>query len=92
MNKNSITQKQVDEIFENSLKLENTVFEKCFFVVCQLPNGFIITESSACVDIANYDEKIGREICYDRIINKIWELEGYKLQDKISNKNMMVVE
>lgn len=49
----------------------------------QLPNGFILTESSACVDPANFDEQIGYEICMNRIENKIWEMEGYALQQRV---------
>lgn len=57
---------------------------KCTVVVAQLPNGFILTESSACVDPANYDVNIGIECCKKRIIDKIWLLEGYRLQCRLS--------
>lgn len=48
-----------------------------------LINGFVIVEASSCVDPKNYDEAIGKEICRERANNKIWELEGYKLQSKV---------
>lgn len=51
-----------------------------------LPNGFVIVESSSCVDPANFDMKVGEEICMDRLVNKIWELEGYKLQSKLTEE------
>lgn len=82
--KNTITQQDIDNIVKDTIFVSNTVFDKCTVCVAQLPNGFIITESSACVDKANYDEQIGFEICKERIINKIWELEGYKLQCEVS--------
>jgi len=81
---NTVTQQQVMDIYTNSKFDVKTIFGKCTVVSCQLPNGFIIVESSACVDPANYDEKMGWEICSQRIINKIWELEGYKLQSEVS--------
>lgn len=56
------------------------MFDKCTLVCVKLENGFVLTESSACVDPANYNEEIGKEICFERIKNKIWELEGYRLQ------------
>jgi hypothetical protein len=81
-----VTKDQIDEILENSKVEIQTVLDKCTLVVCQLPNGFIIVESSACVDPANYDLDLGVEICMKRITNKVWELEGYKLQSSVGGK------
>jgi hypothetical protein len=78
-----VTKEQIDTILENSKVEIQTVLDKCTLVVCQLPNGFIIVESSACVDPANYDLDLGVEICMKRIANKVWELEGYKLQSSV---------
>lgn len=76
----TLTDEYIDEIIDNSDISVSTVFDKCTVVVCKLPNGFVITESSACVSPENYDKEIGIEICMNRIRDKIWELEGYKLQ------------
>ena len=83
---NTITQEIVDTIYNNSQKYVKTLFDKMTLVSIQLPNGFCITESSACVDPENFSMDIGYEICENRIKNKIWELEGYKLQCEISSK------
>ena len=48
-----------------------------------LENGFEIIESSSCVDPENYSQTIGEGIIRERIINKVWELEGYALQKSI---------
>lgn len=80
MKKNTVTQAHIAAILEASTIEVHTVLGKCTVVTCQLPNGFIIVESSACVDPVNYDEKLGAEICMKRIENKVWELEGYSLQ------------
>jgi hypothetical protein len=48
-----------------------------------LVNGFVIVEASSCVDPANFNEDIGKKICRERANNKIWELEGYALQNKL---------
>lgn len=45
-----------------------------------LKNGFEIVGESACVDPANFDVGLGRKYARERAINKIWELEGYRLQ------------
>lgn len=81
--KNTITQEDINSILERTQFTVEEFHGKCTVVVAKLPNGFILMESSACVDPANYDVNIGIEICKDRITNKIWELEGYRLQSKI---------
>lgn len=81
-NNNTVTTNQVEEILRKSKWDFDTKFGKTTIATCVLPNGFIIVESSSCVDPSNYDEEIGRSICVDRIRNKVWELEGYVLQSK----------
>ena len=85
MKENTVSQEQIDKILNDANKSENVIFDKCLVVTVKLKNGFIIVESSACVDVKNFDITIGREICYDRIKNKLWELEGYKLQCELAN-------
>lgn len=76
----TVKQSQIDEIIANS-KIENSKMgEKTTVVVATLPCGFVIVESSSCVDPENYDHEIGKEICLERIKNELWKLEGYKLQ------------
>ena len=82
-NINTVTNEMIEEIMNHSKVIVSTVFDKCTVVSCKLPNGFVIVESSACVDPKNYDEDMGVEICMKKIINKVWELEGYRLQQKL---------
>ena len=77
---NTITQQDIDSLINQSKITTMTLFDKCTVVAVQLPNGFVIVESSACVDPVNYNEEMGVEICIENIKNKLWELEGYKLQ------------
>lgn len=49
-------------------------------VVLTLKNGFEVVGTSACVDPANYDSTVGAVYARKRAIDKVWELEGYKLQ------------
>lgn len=81
--KNTVTKPQIDELLEKSEIKVETVYGKVTIVSCKLPNGFVITESSGAVDTANYDEKIGTEICMARIENKLWKLEGYALTKQL---------
>ena len=81
---NSVTWEQVEDIMFNSEIKIHTVFDKCTIVACKLPNGFVIVESSACVDPNNYDEDKGIDACLGKIADKIWELEGYNLQNEMA--------
>lgn len=80
---NTVTEKQIEDLLEEAYFETMTVYGKTTIVSCQLENGFVITESSSCVDPKKYDENKGFMICYERIKNKLWELEGYVLQKKI---------
>ena len=53
-------------------------------VVCEitLQNGFTVRGESACVSVANFDEEIGNKIALKNARDKIWQLEGYLLQEK----------
>lgn len=86
--KNTVTQDMVDEIIDNSELIIDTLFDKCTMVACKLPNGFVIVETSACVDPANYDENLGVDKCMCAIEDKVWELEGYKLQENLASDNV----
>ncbi len=74
----SIGQQMVDDFI-----VDYDVFtkkDKITIVIATLKNGFTIVESSACVDPKNYDEKIGSEICKERIKNQVWNHLGFLLQ------------
>ena len=87
-----ITKERIDKIVENTEFNITTVFNKCTVVTAKLPNGFVITESSACIDEKNYSKNLGYEICREKIIGKIWELEGYRLQQKIYKKKLKKID
>ena len=79
---NTITKDNVNRFIED---IEvSTVGEKTTLVRAILINGFEIIESSACVDKANYSEALGKEICLEKIKDKIWFLLGFLLQTAVN--------
>ena len=78
--KATITQRDIDEIIAKSIIKVEKSGDKTTIVTVVLSNGFVLVESSSCVDSKNFNMKIGKEICMKKITDKIWELEGYKLQ------------
>lgn len=79
----SVSSEDIDDILENCEIEMCSIFDKCMIVACKLPNGFVVVESSACVDPNNYDEDVAFDNCIEKITNKIWELEGYVLQEDL---------
>lgn len=51
--------------------------------VLTLQNGFTVTGESAAASLENFDEEIGKKIAKDNARNKIWQLEGYLLKQKL---------
>lgn len=86
MIKNTITKEQIDKLIAEAKIDVSTVQEKCTVVTVTLKSGFILSESSACVDKANYNEQIGVRCCMERIKAKLWEFEGYALQKALSER------
>lgn len=54
--------------------------KKTTLCLITLINGFELVGTSACVDPANFDEVIGRELAYKDGLDKLWGYLGYKLQ------------
>ena len=57
-------------------------------LVCELilKNGFSVRGEAAVVDVANFDEDIGRRISKENAIKQIWQIEGYLLQEELYKK------
>ena len=59
--------------------------DTCLTVCClTLQNGFTVTGESACASPENFDAGIGQKIARGNARDKIWQLEGYLLKDKLS--------
>lgn len=84
-----VTQAEIDLLLNSADVQVRTEFGKCTVVTVRLRNGFILTESSACVDPANYDAELGKRLCLQHIENRLWELEGYALQKRTDEERTM---
>lgn len=59
---------------------------KCMICELTLKNGFTVRGESSCVSKENFNEDIGRTISRQNAREKIWALEAYLLQEKLSFK------
>lgn len=77
----SISARMVEDFIRETWT--ETLGEKTTVVRVALRNGFEIVESSSCVSPENYDEAMGREICLEKIRDKVWMLLGFLLQTAV---------
>ena len=92
MNKNTVTVEQVKENMQDVMVRTLDDFGKpCTYVTVRMKNGFTLRESTTCVDPANYDENIGKEICLKKIEDKVWFLLGYQLQEDLFRNGELVL-
>lgn len=48
-----------------------------------LRNGYTVIGESACASASNFDAEFGRKLARENARNKIWQLEGYLLREKL---------
>ena len=65
------------------------VFPGTTVTVCclTLRNGYTVVGESACASPENFDEELGRKIARDNARNKIWQLEGYVLRQRLHDQS-----
>jgi hypothetical protein len=77
--------------------IDSIILDKSFTVlpsgkvmVCELTlkNGFTVRGESATVSKENFNLEIGKSISFANAREKIWELEGYLLQERLYLKKM----
>ena len=57
-----------------------TIDRMTTFVYVTLLNGFTLTETSSCINPISYSEKIGTDICMEKVVNKVRFLLEFLLQ------------
>lgn len=73
-----ITEAMVDRFIADTRC--RTMGKKSTVALATLRNGFELSESSSCVDVANFNMQLGRQICSRRIKDRVWYLLGFLLQ------------
>jgi hypothetical protein len=81
-----VTPNHIDALIKD---VTYTVLPSGKVMVCEitLRNGFTVRGESATVSRQNFNYSIGREISSKNARDKIWELEGYLLQEKLFNES-----
>ncbi len=66
-------------------KTQFHVFEGSCLTVCCLTllNGFNVVGESSCASPSNFNKEIGETIAFRNARDKIWQLEGYLLKQRL---------
>jgi len=77
-----VTPERLEEVIISEVfhVFPGTTFTACLLT---LANGYTVLGESACVDPKNFNAELGRKIARDNAKNKIWQLEGYLLRQKL---------
>lgn len=77
-----VTPQRIDSIVTDE---QYHVFPESTVTVCllTLENGFTVVGESACASPENFDAELGRKIARDHARNKIWQLEGYLVRQRL---------
>lgn len=76
----TVSKAEIDTLLSLGEFTDQRLGQKTTVVHVTMPNGFEMTETSACVDPANYNHAMGVGICMRKIADRLWALEGYRLQ------------
>jgi hypothetical protein len=72
--------------------IDEAIIDEAYYVfpgttttICRLTlrNGYSTIGESAAVSMANFDKKIGQKVARENARDKIWQLEGYLLKQKL---------
>ena len=82
MSDNKITPAHIESVIANK-HMHLLPDSNATLCVLKLKNGFVVTGESACADPKNFDEEVGKQLAYKRAFEKIWQLEGYLLKQRL---------
>lgn len=83
----SITEEEVDEIIAASREMVWEPFPGATIVALSLPNGFVISSQSACINPEDYDRELGVKYCRENLKSKVWELYGFVRKSEFAEEN-----
>ncbi len=78
-----LTPNMIDSVIKDKT-FTNLPSGKCVICEITLQNGYTVYGESACVSPSNFDQEIGNEVAFKNAREKVWQLEGYLLQEKLA--------
>src|SRR5574343_92395 len=79
-NNNTVTEQMVDLFTGKELDATDMPDGKTTLVGCKTASGFMMYDTSSCVDPKKYDSILGSKIALERIKDKLWTMLGFVVQ------------
>lgn len=83
---NTVVLSDLEKLIDNSVVQEFVFHGKQMVTSYKLSSGFCITGTASVVDPKNFNLTLGRKYCREDAIRKLWELEGYLLQNLLAQE------
>ena len=80
MTPNRVSQEEITALLDKAETQEHIFWDKELVISYKLASGFTIAGQAACVDPANFDLEIGRQLARRDAEKQLWQLEGYRKQ------------
>jgi hypothetical protein len=83
MNNNKVKESYLVNMLLKADVQEHVFWGKTLVASYKLENGFTLIGVGSCVCPNNFDSNIGRKVAFEDVLNQLWKLEGYVLQNKL---------
>ncbi|GJJ80705.1 hypothetical protein PcPA57_14250 [Pasteurella canis] len=77
---NKLTKEYLDSLVEKMEYVHQGLLTICTIT---LRNGFQLVGTSACICADNFNSEIGESVAKENAFDRLWELEGYLLKQRI---------
>lgn len=81
--RNKVTKEDLNDLVSKSEITYTNPVGTLTHCAVKLPCGYTVTGESACVDPLNYNKELGETYALEKVLDKLWELEGYLLSNDI---------
>lgn len=86
--KTKLTIEDIESVIDNVeyLREDGSTYTLCRIT---LKNGCVVTGENSCISKENWSATLGRKHSYEKAIERVWELEGYLLRQKLYEAGML---
>lgn len=88
-NPNRVTPETIEKLLNEANIEEAVLHGKCLVVSYELKNGFTIRGEGSVVDKRYFNLDIGRKVARQNAENQLWQLEGYRLQQRLYDSGVL---
>lgn len=81
-----VSKLEIDALLQEGTVLYDHAHHPLTICIFRHPNGFWLIGHSAPASPENYDESIGERLALQKVIDQLWQLEGFLLRSRLHDK------